>query len=97
MTKSKAGVLSIIFGLGLCVGPLAVARTSFAQDTANHSKKSRKAYTEPRDERAKEDNEGAKEGAEEEQGTSFDGNLRAAMSVGESGLCVMGGVQLEWM
>ena len=45
MTKIKGGVLSILFGLGLCVGPLAVARTSFAQDTApTHSKKSRKAY-----------------------------------------------------
>jgi hypothetical protein len=44
VTKIKGGVLSIIFGLGLCVGPLAIARTSFAQDTANHSTKSRKAY-----------------------------------------------------
>jgi hypothetical protein len=44
VTKSKVGVLSIIFSLGLCVGALAVARTSFAQDTANHSTKSRKAY-----------------------------------------------------
>jgi hypothetical protein len=45
VTKIKAGALSIIFGLGLCVGPLAIARTSFAQDTApTHSTKSRKAY-----------------------------------------------------
>ena len=45
MTKIKGGVLSIIFGLGLCVGPLAVAGTSFAQDTApTHSTKPRKAY-----------------------------------------------------
>ncbi len=45
MTKIRAGALSIIFGVGLCVGPLPIARTSFAQNTApTHSKKSHKAY-----------------------------------------------------
>jgi hypothetical protein len=41
--------------------------------------------SEARDERAKEDKQGAKEGAEEEQGASFDGKLRDAMAMGESG------------
>jgi hypothetical protein len=45
VTKIKGGVLSIIFSLGLCVGPLAIARTSFAQNTSpTQSRKSHKAY-----------------------------------------------------
>ena len=44
MTKIKAVVLSIAFGLGTCVASVAVTRTSLAQNTAPTHQKSRKAY-----------------------------------------------------
>jgi hypothetical protein len=45
VTKIKAGVLFIAVGLGFSVPPVALARTSFAQNTApSNAKKTRKAY-----------------------------------------------------
>lgn len=45
MTKIKTVVLSIAFGLGLCVAPIGLARTSFAQNvTPANQAKTRKAY-----------------------------------------------------
>jgi hypothetical protein len=47
--KIRAGVVSIVFGLGLFVAPVGLVRTGFAQKTAPSSEapnqtKSRKAY-----------------------------------------------------
>jgi hypothetical protein len=49
VTKIRAAVLSIVFGLGLFVAPVGLVRTSFAQkttrsDEAKSQEKSRKAY-----------------------------------------------------
>jgi hypothetical protein len=45
VTKTRAVVLSIVFGLGLCIAPVGLARTSFAQNvTPANQAKTRKAY-----------------------------------------------------
>ena len=45
MTKIKGVVLSIVFGLGICVASVAVTRTSLAQNTVpTNQTKTRKAY-----------------------------------------------------